>query len=751
LLAGNFLGGPLHPTLSSLLATQSEGNPFFIEELLHNWVEMGALTQKDCQWNASVPLDEQVLPPNLVGAIRQRFARLSTALIDDLRVASIIGRTFASSLLAAVQQKELEVVEELLLEAVHARLVHADQQGDFIFSHDKFRECLYVEVSVSRRRRLHGMIGHLLEGRFEHEEMIQPVYQLAELAFHFSRSDNLEHGIDYSLRAAAQARQSFAPKEALALYHAALRLLAPGDRRRGDVLLRLGEVALMAGEEAEAERMYQAAQGWLVHVEQREALARAHHGLGRAYWRQDRRDEARAAFERVIALLEKRCCIVLVEALADLAVLLTVYISLQEEGSAYAQQALVMAHQLGDVDLEMRVRRMVASNLAALRAEDLCAAIQFVEQVQTQTEASGNLTEAAECCLHLVVAYYWMAQVRRSQTAGIHLLTIIERCQQPYHLRLAHTLQVLSFACLGAWVDAEQMAARAHTIVDKLADPIPLAFLHQCCGFLAYQQENYLVAECELQDALVDQSIQSGLGDIMFNLGLLGLVQATLGKEEETRAYVARLEAYLALLPAGILPTAPLMVCLALIGLTLGDDQRVQCLYSHLLAFQGQQYWFLVDRVLGLLALHKKQWDAAAKHLATAKATARNEGLCPGLARTLQAQAEVEIARGDQGNILHARVLLEEALALFEGLGMAHSIQLCRNQLHTLSPPTNNSHHCSPPTLPANLTQREVAVLKLVACGKSNKQIAQELGITEKTVTNHLTHIFNKTMCDNRA
>src|SRR5260370_24866930 len=46
-LAVNFLGGPLHPTLSSLLSTQSEGNPFFIEELLHNWVEMRPLTQKD--------------------------------------------------------------------------------------------------------------------------------------------------------------------------------------------------------------------------------------------------------------------------------------------------------------------------------------------------------------------------------------------------------------------------------------------------------------------------------------------------------------------------------------------------------------------------------------------------------------------------------------------------------------------------------------------------------------------------------
>ena len=55
------------------------------------------------------------------------------------------------------------------------------------------------------------------------------------------------------------------------------------------------------------------------------------------------------------------------------------------------------------------------------------------------------------------------------------------------------------------------------------------------------------------------------------------------------------------------------------------------------------------------------------------------------------------------------------------------------------------------PALPANLTQREVTVLKLVVQGKSNGQIAQELALSEKTVTNHLTHIFNKTACDNRV
>lgn len=242
LLAANFLGGPLHPTLSSLVSTQSEGNPFFIEELLHNWVEMEVLMQKDCQWTTAVS-PEQTLPPSLVSAIRQRFARFSTALIDDLRVAAIIGRTFASSLLAAVQQKEPEVVEERLLEAVYARLVHVDQQGNFIFSHDKIRECLYAEVSASRRCRLHGMIGHLLEAQFGPRGSTLPMHQLVELAFHFTHSNDQERGIDYSLRV-AQTLHTLAPEEALAHYRIALRLLPPGDKRRSDVLLKLGKVAL---------------------------------------------------------------------------------------------------------------------------------------------------------------------------------------------------------------------------------------------------------------------------------------------------------------------------------------------------------------------------------------------------------------------------------------------------------------------------------------------------------------------------
>ena len=135
-------------------------------------------------------------------------------------------------------------------------------------------------------------------------------------------------------------------------------------------------------------------------------------------------------------------------------------------------------------------------------------------------------------------------------------------------------------------------------------------------------------------------------------------------------------------------------------------------------------------------------------HLSAAQAIAQREGLRPEFARTLLARATVELAQDGQGSIMHAEELLREALALFEELGMSHSAQYALGRLSALSSRPGRRTQVA---LPAHLTEREVAVLKLVTCGKSNSQIAHELVISEKTVINHLTHIFNKTNSENRA
>ena len=747
MLAEGKLGGSLHTDVNSLLYMHSEGNPFFAEELLDDWIEEGGLVHEHHQWVAVTSLDH-ALPPSIVGALRQRFTRLSAQCIDHLRVAAIIGRTFDLSLLATVQKQEMEAVEEELLEAVHAHLVRTDQTGSFTFSHDKIRECLYAEVSIARRQRLHRLIGHVLETQYEPEKALS-MSQLTELAFHFVRSNDRDRGIDYSKRAAAAALHTYAAGEALSHYRMALELLLPEDQQRGDLLLSSGEVALLAGKEKEAETYYASARQWLSRGEDRKALARASHGLGRAYWRQDKRAEARAALEQALTLLGERQCAEGVEIRADLSILLTIYIGRQDAGMVYAQQALEMAQRLGETHLEVMARRILAENLS-LRGNELVAGVQFLEQALTQTEAHGNLSEAAECCLNLTVASYWMAAVKRSYEIGIHQLALIERCQQSYHLRTAYTWLALLHASRGQWRAAEQRIEQAHPLVDHLASPMFAAFLYQINGFLAYQQDEYLLAEHEIGTALAlaEEDWHMGLGMIMFYLGPPGLVQAALGKYEEAHAYMARVEAQLALLTEGTLPTAPLLICLALTALTLEDYERAILLYPRLLAFRGQHYWFLVDRVLGLLATGRGEWEMAIAHLSAAEVTARREGLRPELARTLLARADVELVQRGQESIKRAEDLLKQALALFEELSMSHSVHGVLNRLRTLASQPGSPTRLS---LPAQLTQREAEVLKLVAQGKSNRQIADALGLSAKTVTNYLTHIFNKTTCQNRA
>jgi DNA-binding NarL/FixJ family response regulator len=61
---------------------------------------------------------------------------------------------------------------------------------------------------------------------------------------------------------------------------------------------------------------------------------------------------------------------------------------------------------------------------------------------------------------------------------------------------------------------------------------------------------------------------------------------------------------------------------------------------------------------------------------------------------------------------------------------------------------TNGAH---PPAAAIALSLRELNVLNQVARGLSNKQIARKLGISDKTVRNHLSRIFRKLDAGNRT
>jgi DNA-binding NarL/FixJ family response regulator len=744
-LAVSYLGDPISPSVSQFLDTQSEGNPFFAEELLRGWIEVGSLVKEHTQWVALAPL-ERALPPSIVGALRQRFSRLSSDLIDHLRIAATIGRTIEPSLLASVVDENVEVVEEGLLEAARAGLVITEPTGLFTFSHEQIRACLYAEVSTTRRRRLHEVIGQVLESRYDQESTKSP-YRLAELAFHFAHSGDRRRGASYSRQAAEQAGQSFAFEEAMVHYRTALELYDPDDAERGNLLLGLGEAALLAGEESEAATADRAALTWFSQAGDAQTAARAARGLGLALWRQEALDAARTAFEDALALLENTDSAQVVRVLVDLATLLTLYMGEQAKGAAYAQQAMEMARRLEDRRLEAMVIRIVVGKLNML-GTDIPGTILSMEQALAIAEANDDPSEAAKCYFYLAGIYYCIGEIKRSHAVSLRWVEFIERSLQHYQLRNTYSWLALLYISQGVWAEAEQAIERAQLPVDHLSNPATVAFMHQVRGFLAYQREDYLTAEQEFEAVMLNQ--RRDIGSLMLQAGLLGLAQVALGKREDAFAYIAKLQRLLTEQPTGTIPTAPILTCLALIAIAVGDQELAAELYPQLQTFRGQYYWFLVDRVLGMIATIRRDWEMAEIHLAEAKATAQRENLRPELARTLLEQANLELAHGGPESVTQATKLLHDALAIFKELNMAQQIEQVHSRLRSLSRPQKNPATQSQ-SLPANLSGREAKVLQLVAKGKSNRQIALELGLSAKTVANHLTHIFNKTMCENRA
>jgi len=747
-LAAGYLGGPVDPAAGQALYTHSEGNPFFAEELLRGWQEIGVLTCRrtgpralSC-WTLNMP-SESALPPSIVGAIRQRLARLAPVVVDHLRIAAIIGRTFSTALLAEVEGREAEAVEEKLLAAERAHLIRGDRAGVFTFGHDNIRECLYAEVSSARRRRLHGQIGLALEGRSTQES----TQHLAELAFHFARSDDRARGVDYSRRAAEQALRACAPGEAVTHYQVALDLLEPDDERRGDLLLALGEAALPAAAAERAISACQAAQAWFKHIGDLAAAARAAYVLGLAYRRMGAPLAAQAALERSLALLEYAgvAGAETVHVLADLADLLGVVLGRHEEALVYGKRALEIARDLRDDTLEAAASRAVGFLL--VRENDIPAGLPLLERGLALAEASSDLAEAAECCACLAQAYGWAAELERSQRVSLRREELTRRGQLLYHACYVHTWLAFLYAAQGAWAEAEQRLAQAQPAVESVAGDEPLAFLRQVRGYLAYQRDDYALAEREFRAAVKTFRGQDP-GELVLCLGPLGLTLLATGQWQAVQACVDEQEALIAALSPGYLPTLSARGCLALMAVTLGDGERAAYYYRDLLACRGQHHWFLVDRVLGQIALLRGDWPAAAAHLDDAEAIAQREGLWPEMGRILLAQADLSLAQGGPRRAVRARNLLGQAQALYRKLGLDGEVRRVRARLRDLP---RQPGAPAPTPLPAGLTPREAQVLRLVAAGRRNREIAQELALSESTVAKHLTSIFNKVGVDNRA
>jgi DNA-binding CsgD family transcriptional regulator len=139
-----------------------------------------------------------------------------------------------------------------------------------------------------------------------------------------------------------------------------------------------------------------------------------------------------------------------------------------------------------------------------------------------------------------------------------------------------------------------------------------------------------------------------------------------------------------------------------------------------------------------------KRWDAAESHFDDAVRLATSEGLRIALARILVERGAMYRARGRRGDRPRAAEVLKRAVALCAELGLGPDQARARDLLVGLDTATHAP-------MPAGLTPREVEVLRLVAAGRTNREIASTLTISEKTVEQHLLNLYQKLQVDSRA
>jgi DNA-binding SARP family transcriptional activator/tetratricopeptide (TPR) repeat protein len=262
---------------------ETEGNPFFIEEIIRNLVaaglRVGAATASELQ--------RFELPEGVKRMVARRLERLDPRTIEFLRMASVAGRDFDVELLEQLvelgEREFLSALEEAL--AAGVLLESMAVPGRYSFSHALIREALYEGMSSPRRARLHRRVGEALEASGQGS--------LSALALHYTRAageEDAEKAISYAIQAAEQATVVLAHEEAVEHYARALEVLTrvyPEDApRRLELLLALGEASVRAGERPRARDVLLEAARLSELLGDTTALVRAVVGAARRYVQQ---------------------------------------------------------------------------------------------------------------------------------------------------------------------------------------------------------------------------------------------------------------------------------------------------------------------------------------------------------------------------------------------------------------------------------------------------------------------------------
>ncbi len=282
-LVDRLSGGSLDDEVVRAVGDRTDGNPFFIEEVVSHLLETDSATDPS-------------LPEGVREVIGRRLARLSSSVNEALTVAAVLGREFSMDVVEALVGTGRDALVDQLDAALHAGLVAevGERPGRFGFTHGLVRESLLAELSGTRRARLHQRIAEHLEHSVALGEG-EVNGRTAELAHHalaavplFDTGRAVEHAVDAGDHALSdldyeRAAQLFDTADAVLVEASVAVAGASTDRRlRARVRLGAGTAHVLAGHGPAARAAFRACIDDASELHDPELQARATLGLGSA-------------------------------------------------------------------------------------------------------------------------------------------------------------------------------------------------------------------------------------------------------------------------------------------------------------------------------------------------------------------------------------------------------------------------------------------------------------------------------------
>ena len=219
--------------MRATITEKAGGNPFFIEEVVRELVDGGAIVEVDGRFRVTSKIVDVVIPSTVQEVIMVRIDRLDESKRHVLQLASVIGRSFSYGVIAELVDRARTLPDDLgelrdkqiLVEqgprwdvAVGERTIA--EELEYMFKHALAQETIYSSILQQTRKELHGRVAGAIESRFA--DRLKEFF--GTLSYHYLHAEDLPKAEDYSFRAGEEAARAGASREALQHFRDAARL-----------------------------------------------------------------------------------------------------------------------------------------------------------------------------------------------------------------------------------------------------------------------------------------------------------------------------------------------------------------------------------------------------------------------------------------------------------------------------------------------------------------------------------------------